>query len=283
MARAGTLVERLSGRRVGVVLSAGYFGFFGHVGFLQALEDAGVSVDCYGGTSAGALVGAMAASGKSPRQILDRLMALRRDDFWDPDPLGALGGLRGHGATGLLKGARFRALLERELPARFEDLEHRCLIVATNLTRNQPQAFHSGPLPSRVHASCAYPGMFRATEVDGELFWDGGLVDKAPAVALARAFRPDVLLVHYLPSRGGAGPAGFAAYPKAMAGAIAALRQDHFKLQVELLRSAGTQVDIVSTELPALGPSRLGQGAEVAAEARRKVAESLASSFAAAM
>lgn len=281
--RRASLAERLSGRRVGVVLSAGYFGFFGHAGFLQALEDAGVRADCYSGTSAGALAGAMAAAGMTGSQVAERLGRLERKDFWDADPLGMVAGaLDGHGATGLLEGRKFRRLLERELPARFEDLATPCVVVATNLTRNAPQAFDSGELPAVVHASCAYPGMFRAAEVGGELYWDGGLLDKAPALALHRAQRPDVVLVHYLPSRSShaaGGPRGLAAWPKAMAGAMAALRQDHFRLQVECLRQAGVEVLVVETELPALGPTKLAEGPRVAQLARRKVSETLANFF----
>jgi len=276
---ARPLVERLRGRRLGVVLSAGYFGFYGHAGFLQALDDAGVAPDCWAGTSAGALVGAMAAAGRRGDEVVERLCRLRREDFWDPDPLGVLA--EGHGATGLLAGRKLRGLLERELPARFEQLRRPCVVVAANLTRNEPQAFEAGELPAAVQASCAYPGLFRAARVGGELFWDGGLLDKAPLLALHRAQRPEVVLVHYLPSRASARPParGWGAWPRAMAASMAALRQDHFRLQVEQLRLAGVEVVVLSSELPALGPTRLGGGARVAQLARRKVSETLANVF----
>jgi NTE family protein len=270
---------------VGVALSAGYFGFFGHAGFLQALDDAGIAVSCWAGTSAGALVGAMAASGMKGTEVVERLGRVQRRDFWDPDPLGVLAaGLGGYGATGLLAGLKLRRLLERELPARFEDLRSPCVVVATNLSRNAPQAFDRGELPAVVHASCAYPGMFRAAEVGGELFWDGGLLDKAPVLALHRSQRPEVILVHYLPSRSssgseGAAPTGWGAWPKAMAAAMGALRQDHFRLQVDQLRQAGIEVVVVETDLPALGPTKLAEGARVAQLARRKVSETLANFF----
>ena len=276
-----SLAQRLQGKPVGVVLSAGYFGFFGHAGFLQALEDHGIKAACFSGTSAGALVAAMAAAGRPAGTILDQLCARRRADFWDPDPLGALAfGLKGPAATGLLRGAKLRGLLTRELPARFEDLQTPLAVVATNLTRNRAQVFTSGVLPARVYASCAYPGLFRAAEVDGELFWDGGLLDKAPIEALHKAFAPRTILVHYLPSRSVLGKlAGWAAYPRAMARAMAALREDHVRLQVEAVRARGVEVVLVTSELAALGPTRLSGGREVAAQARRKVAETLASSL----
>ncbi len=275
---APTLTQRLQGKRVGVVLSAGYFGFFAHAGFLAALEECGVEVHSFAGTSAGGLVSAMAASGMSATQIAERLCAVERRDFWDPDPFGALAGaLRGWGATGLLKGERFRALLEASLPAKsIEACRTPLLLVAANLSRGTAQGFTRGELASRVHATCAYPGLFRAAEVDGELFWDGGLVDKAPVLALHEAFKPEVVVVHYLPSRAQDGqPRGPLAYAGAMASAVTALRQDHFDLQLEVLRRSRVPVAVVSSRLPRLGPGSLSRGRSVIEEAKRMAIEAL--------
>jgi NTE family protein len=273
-----SMKDRLEGRRLGVVLSAGYFGFFGHAGFVQALEDARLPVACWGGASAGALVGALAAAGRPAQVILERLVALRRSDFWDPDLWSILRTYaRGPEATGLLRGKKLRSLLEQELPPRFEDLPTPLLVVAANLNRNQSQPFAQGPLASRVQASCAYPGLFRAVELDGEHYWDGGLFDKAPVEALHRAFKPDAILVHYLPSEPVRAIAGWAAFPKALLAALSALRHQHFVQQVERVRALGTEVVVMETELPRLGLTRLRLGREVAREALQKTAQKLAS------
>jgi NTE family protein len=267
-------LAKLAGKRVGVVLSAGYFGFYGHAGFVSAIEEAGVKPACWGGTSAGALVAAMAAAGLRGPDIADRLCAVQRSDFWDPDPLGAAASLlSGLGATGLLRGARFRRLLARRLPVeRFDQLQSPLRVVAANLTRGGAQGFTRGDRAPRVHASCAYPGLFRAAEVDGEHFWDGGLVDKAPVLALHEAFAPEAILVHYLPSRGANGPPrGPLAYAQAMASAYAALRRDHLDLQLELLRRVGVPVAVVTSELEGLGPRKLARGRRVYDEARAHV------------
>ena len=266
-----SLARQLDGKRVGVVLSAGFFGFFGHAGFLKALEQAGIVPSCLGGTSAGALVAAMSAAGMSADQIGQRIGKVAKKDFWDPDPLGIVReGLKGLGATGLLRGERFRKLLVDTLPVQtFEQCRTPLLVVAMNLSRGAAQAFTRGELAPRVHASCAYPGLFRAATIDGEHFWDGGLVDKAPAVGLHEAFVPEAIIVHYLPSRADAVPRGPLAYAKAIASAMASLRRDHFDLQVELLRRTGVPIAVITSELPELGPSKLARGPEVLEEARR--------------
>ncbi len=83
------------------------------------------------------MVAAFAASGMPVRAVEELLLKQTRKNFWDPDPIGAvMDARRGHGFTGLLKGERFRRLLEEHLPVRtFEELPHPLLLVAANLTR----------------------------------------------------------------------------------------------------------------------------------------------------
>lgn len=278
-----TLRELLSGKRFGLVLSAGYFGFYGHAGFLQALESAGLAPAAYAGTSAGGLVAAYAAAGLSPDAVADLVLAQRRQHFWDPDPVGAVVGLasRGPGFTGLLKGGRFRKLLDDTLPVRtFEALPTPLVLVGCDLTRGEPAVFASGELAPRVHATCAYPGLFRAVSLDGRLFWDGGLVDKAPALALADSRAGgelEALLVHYLPSRARGLSGGLLAYAQGVATGTAALRHDHFRLQLRVLRTRGLPVYVVTSELPAVSPAKLEAGQEALRVARDKATEALTS------
>ena len=76
-----TLAEALAGRRVGLVLSAGFFGFYGHAGFLAGLLEGGLVPAAYAGTSAGGLVSAYAAAGMAPEALLSLLLGLRRERF----------------------------------------------------------------------------------------------------------------------------------------------------------------------------------------------------------
>lgn len=185
-----TLAEALAGKRIGVVLSAGYFGFYGHTGFVQGLAERGVQATAWAGTSAGGMVAAFAAAGLAPARIRELVLAQRREHFWDPDYLGAAVDAvkQGHRASGLLKGDRFAAILRDALPvSSFEALKTPLLLVATNLTRQAPEVLATGDLPSAVHATCAYPGLFKAVRRGDALLWDGGIVDKAPALALAES------------------------------------------------------------------------------------------------
>ncbi len=79
-------VEELKNKRIGVVFSSGFFGFFAHAGCLKALEELGVKPVGYAGTSSGAIIAAFAAAGLSAERISAILFNLRKQDFWDPEP-----------------------------------------------------------------------------------------------------------------------------------------------------------------------------------------------------
>lgn len=274
------LRQRLSGKRFGCVLSAGFFGFYGHAGFVDALLGEGLVPAAWSGSSAGGMVGALAASGASRERICAEILAVTRADFWDPDLIGIAADVvrPGHRAGGLLRGQKFRALLDRHLPVkRFEDCPTPMLIGVTNLTTQAAEIVRTGELASAVLATCAYPGLFAPVLRDGALLWDGGIVDKAPALALADAgLGLDALLVHWLPSRDATdGPRGAFAYVSGMAGGMVASRKDHFRLQLEVLKARGVEVHVVTSHLPPVSPSSMVEGNKAMEAARASVRAAL--------
>ncbi|MDP1920401.1 MAG: patatin-like phospholipase family protein [Myxococcales bacterium] len=279
---SASLRSRLEGKRFGLVLSAGYFGFYGHAGFVEGLLGNGLVPAAWAGTSAGGMVAAFAAAGVAPPDLKAMILSQRREHFWDPDWLGiAVDSLRtGHRPSGLLKGARFRALIEKHLPAkRFEDTLAPLVIVTTNLSTQSALTLTSGDLASAVHATCAYPGLFQAVRRDGQLLWDGGIVDKAPALALldADVTKLDALLVHYLPSRGGPkDPSGAFAYASGMASGFAAVRREHFKLQLEVLKHRGLPTYVVTSHLPPVSPKSMEAGKDAMAAGAESISRALA-------
>jgi NTE family protein len=276
------LIDRLKGKRVGVVLSAGYFGFYGHAGFVEGLLSSGITPRAWAGTSAGGMVAAFAAAGLPPSRMAELILEQRREHFWDPDWLGLARDAfkKGSRASGLLKGDRFVELLGQFLPVPdFASLVTPLLLVATNLSTQAPQVMTSGPLASAVHATCAYPGLFQAVRREGQLLWDGGIVDKAPALALAESVMGrelEVLLVHFLPSRDGAKePTGALAYASGMANGFAAIRKDHFRLQLALLEARGLEVHVVTSRLPPVSPKEMHRGPEAVKAGRESVLAAL--------
>lgn len=171
------------------MLGAGFFGFFAHTGFLQALEAAGLHPRRIVGCSAGALAGGLWAGGLSGEVLAQELSALRREEFWDPGlPLG-----------GLLRGRKFNLKLQQVLARGGVVHLHECRVPFTAIVHDvvgrRPLAMDRGRLDLAIQASCAVPLMFRPVWVDGRLLVDGGVSDPVGELALAPDER---VLMHYL-------------------------------------------------------------------------------------
>jgi NTE family protein len=191
--------------RIAIVLSAGYFGFFAHAGFMLAIEELGIDYCAIAGSSAGSVVAALHASGMPASEIVESLVSLRRKDLWDSTGIGGiLQALvkRGRGWTGLLRGERFEERLDQRLPVKtFEECRRSLYITALNLSRGVEETFNSGTIADKVRASCSYPFLMSSKAINGDEYWDGGFLTKIPFETMIEREKPDRLIIHYLPMR----------------------------------------------------------------------------------
>lgn len=159
--------------RLGLALGGGAARGFAHVGVIQVLEEAGIRPDVITGTSAGSLVAALYASGRSGAQL--QRIAETMDEATIADwtlPLFSRGMLRGEAL------ARFVA---RQVGGRrIEDLPRRLGILATDLHSGQGVLFERGDVATAVRASSAVPGVFQPVAIRGREYVDGGLVAPVP-------------------------------------------------------------------------------------------------------
>ena len=200
-----TLAQHLASRPFELILSSGFFGFFAHTGVVRALEEAGLRPALCGGSSAGALVAGLWGAGLAAETIRERLFALRRADFWDPDPTLGLGGLWRRGGDlagpGLLRGRAFEALLGEALQTvgvrRFAECRTRVRVVVHDLATRAPRVLDDGELVPALRASCTVPGLFQPRRVGDLRLIDGGVSDR-PGIAAAT---PGAEVVyHHLPA-----------------------------------------------------------------------------------
>jgi NTE family protein len=205
--------------RVGLVLSGGGARGAAHVGVLKVLEQLHVPIDAVAGTSMGAVVGGLYASGLSARDI-EKIMTslnwqaafrdrppredltLRRkqedENFLVKFPLG----VRGHKVVlpkGLIEGQGLSQMLRRlTLPVAritdFDQLPTRFRAVATDLENGERVVLDSGDLTSAMRASMSAPGIFAPVERRGQVLVDGGISDNVP-VDVARQMGVDLLIV----------------------------------------------------------------------------------------
>lgn len=160
------------------------------VGMLHALVDAGIRPDLIVGTSIGAINGAMFAANPTSEGI--EQMRKMWDEVAQSELFNASVWARVKSLTririAIQETTPLRELLERALDAeRIEDLEVHFECVAASIERAAEHWFTEGPLVDALLASSAVPALFPPAVIDGEHFYDGGLVDSVPvdrAIAL---------------------------------------------------------------------------------------------------
>lgn len=171
--------------RVGLALGGGAARGWAHIGVIRALAEHGVRIDLVCGTSIGALVGAVFASGG-----LDRLeqwvLAMKLRDVMSFVDVQL--------TTGMLKGERLVRFLRTQMPDQpIEELAMPFAAVATALHTGAEVWLRSGPLVDAVRASVSIPGLFLPLRHQDQLLVDGGLVNPVP-VSLARAMGADLVI-----------------------------------------------------------------------------------------
>ncbi len=171
-----------------LAMSSGFFGFFAHVGALGVLEDEGFVPARLTGSSAGALVAGLWASGLDAPTLARELLALRREQFWDPWP-----------GAGLLRGRLFREKLTATLAAKtFESCRRPLAISIFDVRSRATRVIERGELAPAIHASCALPLLFQPVRVEGRLSSDGGIADRPGLQGVKPSER---VLYHHLASR----------------------------------------------------------------------------------
>jgi NTE family protein len=164
-------------RRTALVLSGGAARGFAHLGMLRVLEREGLKPDLVVGTSAGAVVGAMYASGMSVNEIERAAELLDWTVLFDFDPMRAvLGGL----GLGLVPGLRLEQFLRRYLSAPIERFPLAFAAVAADMESGDVVALNHGDAARAVRASCAVPGVYAPVRVGGRLLGDGQIVSPLP-------------------------------------------------------------------------------------------------------
>ena len=154
------------------------------VGMIQALHETGIIPDLILGTSIGAFNGAVIADYPGQDGV-DRLTG-----FWEEvtgvdlfqtsfmDRAKRVATLK----PSLHESEELRSLIEQAIhpDTRIEDLHTEYQCVAASIEKSREHWFDSGPLVDAVLASSAVPALFPPVEIDGEHFYDGGLVDSVP-------------------------------------------------------------------------------------------------------
>lgn len=189
--------------KVGLVLSGGGAKGLAHIGALKVIEEAGVKVDYIGGTSMGAIVGALYASGYSAKE-LDSIF--RVTDFTkliqDNVPRGAKTFYEKENSEKYALTLPFtnfkvsfpqaisggqniynelvRLLFHVKDVNDFNKLPIPFLCMATNVETGEQVLLDHGYLPEAIVASGTFPSLFEPSEIEEEILIDGGVVNNYP-------------------------------------------------------------------------------------------------------
>ncbi len=166
--------------RLGVALGGGSARGYAHIGALSVLERHGFTPSVVAGTSFGAVIGALYATGQTPAQMKKIAEETRRRDVI---PFVTDFGL--HKAA-LFSGEKLESYFESMLEGRsFSDLKRELVVVATDVDTGERVLLRDGSLAKALRASASMPGIFAPVEIAGRRLVDGGLGSPIPIDTLS--------------------------------------------------------------------------------------------------
>jgi NTE family protein len=170
--------------RIGLALGGGAARGFAHIGVIQVLEENGIRPDLVAGTSAGSVVAALYASGKSGAELGALAESMDESAFADWSFPG----------RGLIRGEALARYVRDHTGGRsIEQMRVPLGIVATDLDNGQPILFQVGDPGVAVRASSAVPAVFQPVRIGTREYVDGGLVSPVP-VRFARQMGADLVI-----------------------------------------------------------------------------------------
>lgn len=204
--------------KIGIAFSGGGAKGCAHIGVLRVLEEMRIPIDYAAGTSMGAIVGGLYASGLDTDELAEAILEVdwadaltdkpsrknrsirRKDDDlrYIPDLELGLGRKGLKYPTGLRSGQKLGLLLRTlTMPVRtvenFDDMTIPFRAVATDIATGAKVVLDHGDFARALRASMAIPTVFSAVELDGKLLVDGGISDNVP-VDVVRAMGADVVI-----------------------------------------------------------------------------------------
>lgn len=197
-ARAIRRISReIGGVLVGLVLGSGAAMGLSHIGVLRVLERENIPIDIVAGSSIGALIAALWASGRNSDE-LEKIADLFKSKWSllklvDPPFPGP--------KFGILRGQEVTRLLTRQLGDKtFRDLCMPVKVIAVDYARREVKVLDEGSVVRAVRASVAIPGIFEPIRIRGRWLIDGGVLDPVPVDVLAQMGVHKIIAVNTLPS-----------------------------------------------------------------------------------
>ena len=191
-------IQPVSSQQVGLVLSGGGAPGIAHIGMIKALEENNIPIDYITGTSIGAFIGGLYASGYSPDEMIK---FFKSSDFKKFKRIELKFPKKYFLPTHIIQPKRIQKGLEqltgnatKHSDGNFDSLFVPFRCVASDVYRKESFIFSHGDLATAIRASMTFPFVFEATKVDNRLLFDGGIYNNFPANIMQESFHPDYMI-----------------------------------------------------------------------------------------
>lgn len=180
-------------KKIGLALGGGAARGLAHVGVLDVLLQESIPIDMIAGTSAGAVMGAIYASGQNTSKMIEHALDSRWKKIPMIDP--------SFPKTGFIKGKKIMRLLSSFLGGNitFADLKIPFACVATDIDTGEEVVIASGSVPDAIRASISIPGIFTLVKWEGRYLVDGGLTAPVPVNVVKRMGADFIIAVNVNP------------------------------------------------------------------------------------
>jgi NTE family protein len=181
---------------VGLALGVGVAYGFCHIGVLKVIEEENIPIDVISGSSIGALVASLWATGRSSAEILELT-----EEFKAPKYIWGMIDLT-LPFLGFIKGNKLYNFLKRHLGNKtFHDVKLPLKIIASDIRKKEPRVLDKGLLADAIMASCCMPGVFQPFKFKEEMLLDGGMISPLPTEALFHMGVRKIIAVNVTPSK----------------------------------------------------------------------------------
>lgn len=176
-------------KKIGIALGGGGAKGLAHIPLLEVIDEFGLKPHQIAGTSIGAIIGVLYASGCTGHEIregVNQMSCIEGDKFtetlvekdlfkwFDYIDINWCG-------NALLKADTFLTdLMKKVRCTAFEDLKYPLKVVASDFWKRKQVVLDSGELRSAIHASMALPGIFMPVVINEQVLVDGGAVNPVP-------------------------------------------------------------------------------------------------------
>jgi NTE family protein len=163
--------------KIGLALSGGAARGFSYIGVLKVFEKHKIPIDYISGTSAGAIIGSLYASGYSAKEIGEIITSTPWSSIFDISDF----------RSGLIGQKKINKYLKKLLKGKqFKDLNIPLAVTAVDIGNGSEVVFDSGDVANAVNASMSIPGIFAPVKIKNRYYIDGGVVDPCPVGILNR-------------------------------------------------------------------------------------------------